>query len=69
MLITNRGHTAEIICVGYSCPICKQKVVVLRSSDTIAKATDVTSQCECGFMRPIRIAEIQSLDVWRQPIP
>lgn len=56
---------SEIVCIGYSCPICKHKVAVLRSCDPIPKPTDVTYECECGFMRCIRIAELQSLEVWR----
>lgn len=68
MLIRNCRfqEASEIICVGYTCPICNRKVAVLRSCDPIPKPTDVTSECECGFMRPIRIAELQSLDVWLQ---
>jgi len=56
-----------IVSVGYICPICKQRIAVLRSSDPIPKATDVIqSECKCGFGRPISIGEVLFLDVWRE---
>jgi|SRR5579883_418036 len=58
--------SSEIICVGYTCPLCKQRVVVLRSSDPPPQNSDlIHSQCKCGYYRPVRISEIQFLEVWR----
>lgn len=59
--------TAEIVCVGYTCPLCKRRVTVLRSCDPIPTASDLTeSECQCGYIRAIVLAEIQTLDVWRE---
>jgi hypothetical protein len=59
--------TQLAIVVGYTCPLCKQRVVVLRSSKPPHDCPEVfISKCPCGFERPIRLAEIQELDVWRE---
>jgi len=59
----------DIVCVGYICPICKRQIAVLRSCDPVPRMDDVIeSECSCGFCRPIRMAELQSLDVWHEAI-
>src|SRR6185312_2934781 len=53
----------------YTCPLCHQLVVVLRSNEPIQRLNGgIESECKCGFTRPIRVTEIQSLDVWRTQV-
>lgn len=58
---------SEVISVGYTCPVCKYRVCVLRSGDQ-ARLTNgvICSECTCGHVRIIQLSEIQSLDVWRE---
>jgi hypothetical protein len=57
----------EIVCVGFKCPVCGMRIAVLRSCDPTPSNTDaISSKCRCGFARLIPLAEIQSLDVWRE---
>jgi hypothetical protein len=56
-----------IVHVGYTCPLCGRRVVVLRSCDPVRDAGPLESECPCGFIRPIETKDIQSLDVWREP--
>lgn len=60
---------SSAIIVGYQCPLCQQRVVVLRSTDPPPEHVAVIeSQCPCGFVRPVRIEEIQELEVWREKL-
>lgn len=59
--------STEIVCVGYRCPICGHRVVVLRSCEPVLVPSDpILSQCSCGYYRPVYIEDLQSLDVWRE---
>jgi hypothetical protein len=58
--------SAEIVCVGYKCPICGRRVVVLRSCEPTLPTDPILSECICGYYRPVHIDELQSLDVWRE---
>ena len=54
----------NIVCVGFKCPVCQRRVVVLRSSDPVPQtATVIVGACRCGFVRPIPMVEVQSLEV------
>lgn len=59
---------AEIVFVGWTCPLCGSRVSVLRSSDAPKALVEheVVSECRCGFIRRIRLFEIQLLEVWRE---
>jgi hypothetical protein len=62
-----KGMSSEIVCVGYKCPICARHVVVLRSCEPkLSSSEPILSECNCGYYRPIYIADLQSLDVWRE---
>jgi C4-type Zn-finger protein len=59
--------STEIICVGYKCPVCHQRVPVMRSCDAIPHATDIVqSECKCGYGRTINLTDVQQLEVWRE---
>ena len=54
----------NIVCVGFKCPVCQRRVVVLSSSDPVPQtATVIVGACRCGFVRPIPMVEVQSLEV------
>lgn len=63
-----RQHmSTNIVCVGYRCPYCGKMVAVLRSNEPVPRLAGVIeSECSCGYVRPIRIGEVQSLDVWHE---
>lgn len=57
----------EIICIGFTCPVCRKRVYVLRSCDPVPSRAELfQSTCNCGFMRNVRLDELQSLEVWRE---
>ena len=59
--------SSEIVSVGYKCPICTRRVVVLRSCEAKRNPSEpIVSECHCGYCRPIYIADVQSLDVWHE---
>jgi len=60
--------TAQIMVIGYTCPICRNRVPVLRSTDPPTKLpVEVISECPCGFIRKIPLETIQALEVWTEP--
>jgi len=65
-MATNRNLPA-IVSLGYICPNCETRVVVLRSSDPPMKCpAAIFVRCTCGHTRYIGMDEIQSLEVWRE---
>jgi len=58
----------QVTCVGYTCPICKRRVIVLRSSAPPKKSPTYhfESECECGFALLIGLEQIQALETWRE---
>lgn len=60
--------SAEVTLVGYACPLCGNRVTVIRSSDHLTYPVhDIVSECECGFVRSVAVDQIQSLEVWKEP--
>ncbi|MGZ4814244.1 MAG: hypothetical protein ACXVZV_02460 [Terriglobales bacterium] len=58
---------AEIVFVGYTCPLCGSRIAVLRSSDPPnGLPREIISECKCGNIRRIRLEQIQDLDTWRE---
>ena len=54
------------VCVGYTCPLCGKRVSVMRSSEPAPTGCLILSECRCGYLRTIKIVDVQSLDVWRE---
>ncbi len=59
---------SQVTYVGYNCPICKQRVVVLSSlaPPTRLPISSIESECQCGYALRIAIDQIQTLDTWRE---
>jgi len=58
----------QVTCVGYTCPVCKRRVAVLRSSAPPKRGPFqyFESECECGFALRIPLDQIQQLDTWKE---
>ena len=60
---------AEIVFVGYTCPLCGSRIAVLRSSDPPhGQPHEIISECKCGCLRRIRLQDIQQLETWRENV-
>ncbi len=61
---------AEVTYLGYTCPQCGERVVVLSSSwhppvEFVTKGR-IESKCKCGLERTIPLADVRKLDVWTE---
>ena len=57
---------SEIVVVGYTCPLCGRPVTVLNSSQPPAMdVREFVSFCKCGFVRNVKLTQLQELEVWR----
>jgi hypothetical protein len=57
------------VSVGYHCPVCGNRVIVLSSDDPPDYEFSLEflpSSCVCGYQQPIRFADIQRLEIWRE---
>lgn len=62
--------TAEILFVGYTCPLCGSRVAVFRSSDPLEHCpAETVVECKCGDIRRIGLEDIQLLEVWNEKTP
>ena len=65
--------SAEVTYLGYTCPQCGERVVVLSSSrhppvEFVTKG-QIESECDCGLKRTIPLADVRELDVWTEYPP
>lgn len=60
--------SAEVTCLGYICPHCGERVLVLCSSRHLpvefVTRGRIESRCKCGLESTIPLADVQSLDIW-----
>jgi transcription elongation factor Elf1 len=62
--------SVEVTYLGYTCPRCGQRVVVLCSCwhppiEFVTKG-QIESKCKCGLERTIPLGDVRNLDVWTE---
>ena len=59
---------AEVTCLGYTCPQCRERVVVLCSAQhppmEFVTGGEIESKCKCGWGRSVLLSDIHTLDLW-----